>query len=85
MTNSIINSYTGIISDNGLVAVADVDEIMNVRTGDVDEKMCIRFYSKNLTDIGFAKVTAVGDHTYLSGDFHGRRLAVKFGFAPANA
>jgi len=80
-----INSYTGITSEDGIIAVANVEESLNVRTGDIDEKMSITFYSKNLMDIGYAKVTNRGDHTYLDGDFHGRRLAVKFGFAPANA
>ena len=85
MNNSTINSYVGITSKDGIVAVANVDELLNVSTGDIDEKMSITFYSANLTDIGFVKVTNRGDHCYMKGDFNGRRLAVRFGFAPANA
>ena len=80
-----INKYTAITSQDGIIAVANVDEVMNVRTGDIDEVMSIKFFSKNLLEIGYAKVTNSGNHCYMSGDFHGGRLAKKLGFASANA
>ena len=81
-----INSYTGVMSQDGIVAVANVDEQLNIHTGDVDEVSEVKFYSRNLMEIGFAKITHRGDHYSFSfsSDYHGRKLAVKFGFAPAS-
>lgn len=83
MSKNNINSYTGITEKDGIVAIANVDEILNPRTGDVDEKMSITFFSKSMIEIGFAKVTNSGYHTVIKGDYHGNRLAKKFGFVNA--
>ena len=81
MSNTI-NSYLVFEKSNGVTAVANVIEVFNTHTGDVDLKESVRFYSANLEDIGFANISHYGDHITLNGDYHGRRLAKAFGYAP---
>ena len=80
--SNIINSYLVFETNNEITAVADTIEVFNRRTGDIDLKESIRFYNKNLEDIGFANIGHYGDHVVLNGDYHGRRLAKSFGYAP---
>ena len=74
-----LNNYTVVASDRNVVLFADVEELFNIVSGDVDQNIRCNFYNATTgEDIGYAKIKIRGCHQYVNGDLNGKNLLNRF-------
>lgn len=71
-----INQYSVIASISTIIMMVDVDEYFV--NGNVVANHTCRFFTKDGTDIGYAKIREDDQHKAVKADFNGRRLLAKF-------
>ena len=74
----MLNRFVVVEKKGKVTVVIDVEETLNIRSGDVDQVLKCNFYNEACTNIGYAKVVDTGFHVFVRGDYNGKELLNKF-------